>query len=68
MSPMDWILGVIEAVLWYFFLWYLLDTLRKPERNLWLAAGVLLVLGYLAFVACPWVRETDAWRRLMMGG
>ena len=34
--------GVIEAVLWYFFLWYLLDTLRKPKRDLWLAAGAMI--------------------------
>jgi len=56
--------GALEAVVWYFFLWYFLTTLKKPERNLWIAAGVLLVLFYLGFVLCPWVRHTPAWQKL----
>ena len=57
------LLGVVEAVIWYFFLWFLLDTLKR-DRNLWLAALILLVLGYLGFVTCPWIRETEAWRKM----
>lgn len=57
------LLGVIEAVIWYFFLWYFLDTIKR-ERNLWLAALILLVLAYLGFVTCPWIRETEAWKRM----
>ena len=58
------LLGLIEAACWYFFFWYLLTTIRKPDRNLWLAASVLLVLFYLAFVTCPWLRHTDFWNSL----
>ena len=57
------VLAIAEAIIWYFFFWYLLDTLKR-DRNLWMAALVLLVLFYLGFVTCPWIRETDAWRRL----
>ena len=55
--------GIVEAVIWYFFLWYFLDTIKR-ERNLWRAALVLLVLAYLGFVTCPWIRETEAWKQL----
>ena len=58
------VLGLIEAVVWYFFLWYLLATLKKPNRNPWIAAAVLLGLFYLGFVLCPWIRHTAAWQQL----
>lgn len=58
------LLGVVEAVCWYFFFWYLVGTIRKPERNLWVASLVLLVLFYSAFAACPWLRHTDFWNNL----
>ena len=57
------VLGIVEAVIWYFFLWYFLSVLKK-DRNLWVAALILLILAYLGFVTCPWIRETDAWKRL----
>jgi hypothetical protein len=55
--------GIVEAMIWYLFLWYFLTTLKK-DHNLWLAALVLLVLAYLGFVTCPWIRETRAWQNL----
>ena len=55
--------GLVEAVLWYFFLWFGLDSIQK-KRNSWMAAGVLLLLAYGAFVLCPWVREHPAWQRI----
>lgn len=58
------ILGLLEGVVWYFFIYYLLDTLRKSDRNLWIASAVLLGLFYLGFVLCPWVRHTPAWQNL----
>lgn len=58
------ILGLLEAGTWYFCIYYLLDTLRKPNRSPWIAAGVLLALFYLGFVLCPWVRHTPAWQQL----
>ncbi|NNJ25674.1 hypothetical protein [Alienimonas chondri] len=63
MTPFDILTGLFEAVLWYFFLWFGLDSIKK-ERNPWFAAAVLLALGYAAFVACPWVRDTQAWKNL----
>jgi len=58
------ITAVIEAILWYFFLWVGLDTIHN-KRNIWLASLLLLVLGYAAFIACPWVRETRAWEQFI---
>jgi hypothetical protein len=63
MNALVIVTAVLEAVLWYFFLWFGLDSLKRG-RNPWLAAAVLLALGYAALVACPWVRDTDAWERL----
>ena len=58
------LLGQLEAVVWYAFIYYWLDTIRKPGRNLWIASGVLLGLFYLGFVLCPWIRHTPAWQQL----
>ncbi|MFH5805477.1 hypothetical protein [Alienimonas sp. DA493] len=63
MNALVIVTGVLEAVLWYFFLWFALDSIKRG-RPPWLAAVILLALGYAAFVACPWVRDTDAWERL----
>ena len=59
----DILLGIVEAVLRYGFFWYLLDSIQK-QRGPAVAAAVLLVLFYLAFLTSPWVRETPAWDRL----
>ena len=63
MSPWHVLLGAVEAVTWYFFFWFLLDSIKR-DRNPWIAALVLLALFYLAFFTCPWIRETEAWARL----
>ena len=57
------LLGAVEVVIWYFFIWYFLETLER-DRNLWVAALILLVLAYLGFVTCPWIRETEAWKQM----
>lgn len=57
MNPSHIVLGVLEAVVWYFFLWYFLTTLREPKRNLWIASGILLALFYAGFALCPWLRH-----------
>ena len=59
----EWSFGVAEAALWYAFVGFALDTLRTG-RKLWWASLVLLALFYAAFLVCPWVRDTDAWRQL----
>lgn len=58
------ILGLLEGVVCYFFIYYLLLTIKKPDRNLWTASAILLVLFYLGFILCPWVRHTPAWQNL----
>lgn len=63
MSTVEILFAIVEAALWYAFLWFLLDAIRN-NRNLWLASLYLLVTTYLGFVACPWVRDTRAWERL----
>ena len=63
MTAIEITLGLIELALWYAFLWVGLDAI-KHKRNTWIAALCLLILGTLAFVACPWVRDTRAWERL----
>ena len=64
MTTFEIVTGLVEAVLCYFLLWFGLDSIQK-KRNPKFAAAVLLVIGYAAFVVSPWVRDTDAWRRLV---
>lgn len=67
MSIPEALTGLVEAALWYAFLYLLLDAILH-KHNLWLADLYLLVTAYLAFVACPCprnqVRNTRAWERL----
>ena len=63
MGTKDILLGLIEAAAWYLFFGFGLDSIKRG-RSPWLAAVVLLVLFYVAFVTCPWVRETEAWKSL----
>ncbi len=58
------LLGLLEGVVWYFFIFYLLDTIKKPGRNLWIASAILLALFYFGFVLCPWVRHSPGWQQL----
>lgn len=62
MSAKNFLLAVVEAILWYGFLSYALYSLKNPV-NLYQSALVLLVLGYLAAWACPLVRNSSGWRR-----
>lgn len=64
MTAKHLLLGLIEAMCWYGFFWYLLYAIRRPEQKLWRPALVLLVLFYLAFITCPWVRHTQAFNEL----
>jgi hypothetical protein len=63
MNATEWFWTVVEAVIWYFFIYYLLFAVQN-EVNLWTASLVLLVLAYLGTITCPWFRKTDAWKRL----
>jgi hypothetical protein len=64
--PVFWILATVEAVIWYLFIWYLLDTVKNvATRNLWIAAIVLLLLLYAGIASCPLVWQLDAWSDLL---
>ncbi len=63
MSTKNWFLAIIETVLWYAFIYYFLYSLKNPV-NLGQSAFILLVIGYLATLFCPWFQETDAWKRM----
>jgi len=54
--------AVVEAVLWFLFAWYALYAVKNPV-DLPKAALVLVVLAYLAAVACPIFRNSSGWRR-----
>ena len=64
MKKSDLLRGVLEAGVWYVFIYYFLYVLKNPT-DLWLAALVLLVLAYAGVFVCPWVRYTDSWRRMV---
>ena len=63
MKSKDWFLAVVEAVIWYGFIYYLLYTIKNPA-DLWQSALILLGLAYLGTISCPWLRNTEAWKRM----
>lgn len=69
MSTKDWILSIVEAVLWFGFIYFWLYVIKNPTGNLpgnslALNALVLLILAYAAVLVCPWFRNTQAWKKL----
>ena len=64
MKKNDLLSGILEAGIWYIFIYYFLYVL-KNSVELWLASLVLLALTYAGFFACPWFRHTDSWRQMM---
>jgi len=63
MNSKDWFWAIVEAVIWYGFFYYLLYTIKSPVV-LWQSALILLGLAYLGTITCPWVRNTEAWKKL----
>lgn len=46
---------LVEAIIWYVFIYYLILTIKSQTGlSLWLDSLILLVLMYLGFMACPW--------------
>ena len=64
MKKADIFSGIIEAIIWYVFIYYIIYILKNPVE-IWLSALILLVLMYAGVSVCPWVRHTDSWRRMM---
>lgn len=63
MKTSVWFWGAIETVIWYGFIYYLLYVLKNPV-DLWLSSAILLGLVYAGTMACPWVHNSEAWRRM----
>lgn len=63
-----WLTGFVEFLLWLMLLRYLFGSLAAivagtaNNRDLWVRSLVSLLLFYGAFVACPLVRHSDAFR------
>lgn len=62
MSIKDWFLALVEAALWYVFIYYFLFSI-KHDVNLFQSALSLLVIAYLASISCPLVRHSGGWLR-----
>ncbi len=56
--------AIIEAVIWYVFICYFLYTTQNPV-DIYASGLILLVLAYAGMMACPWVRSTAAWRKML---
>jgi len=64
MKKGDLLRGILEAGIWYVFIYYLIYVLKNSVEP-WSAALILLVLMYAGVFICPWVRHTDGWRKMM---
>lgn len=63
MKLMDKVLALVEAALRGVSIYYFLYCI-KFDVNLVQSAVILLVLGYAAAFACPWIRHTNAWKEM----
>lgn len=64
MNTKDWFLVIVELVVWYGFIYYVLYAMKNPV-NLYFGALILLVLAYIGIVSCPWFRKTKAFKELV---
>jgi len=64
MKTVNWFWSIVEIILWYGFFYYLLEAI-KNSSNLYVSALILTIIATAATLACPWFRNTDAWRRMM---
>ena len=53
------LLGAIELAVWYLFIVYFIRTVKQDTGNIWISSAILLVLFYLGFVLCPWLRHSE---------
>jgi len=64
MNSKDWVLTIVEAVVWYVFILYTLYAIKNPV-DLYVGALVLLILAYIGTISCPWFRRTKAFKELV---
>ena len=60
----NWILTALEALFWYGFLSYGMYAI-KHQINPWVSGFILLVFLYGAVISSPFVRQTDAWKKML---
>ena len=58
MNSKEGLMYVVEAIIWFFFIYYLLFAI-KSGINLWIDSFVLLVLAYLGVLSCPWLYKFE---------
>ncbi len=63
MKNIDKFFSLVEAVASYFFIFYFIYAIKMPV-NIFYASGILLALYYVAVLACPWLRHTEAWKKM----
>ena len=56
-------LGVLDLVIWYLFVVYAIYALKGLDVNIWWASLVILVLGTLGTLLCPWMRNNGSWKK-----
>lgn len=64
MKTFDIFTAIVEAALWYGFIYFGLYSIKNPV-NLYESALILLAIAYLASFACPLLRNSGAWRRML---
>ncbi|MBR9679831.1 MAG: hypothetical protein GOU99_02145 [Candidatus Altiarchaeota archaeon] len=64
MNKQDWLWTGVEAIVGYGFIYYALYSIKNPV-NLYASALTLLVLCYVGILACPWFRQTKAFKELL---
>lgn len=62
MKTKNLFLAVVEAILWFTFIYYTLYSI-KNDVNIIQSALILLVILYLASWSCPLIRNSEGWRR-----
>ena len=63
MKMIDKLLTLVGAITSYFFIAYFIYAIKMPV-NIFYAAGVLLGLYYVMVISCPWLRHTEAWKKM----
>ncbi|GEM_PF-1733161 len=63
MKPKDIFLGIIEACLWIFVMYYFLYSIKNPV-DVFQSAVIIVAFSYLACVCCPMIRNSCGWRRM----
>jgi len=56
--------AIVEALIWYIFIYYFLYTIKNPV-DIYSSSLILLAIMYVGMLANPWVRNTASWRKII---